>query len=341
MTPVPTLSAALCTYNGMPYLPLQLQSMLEQQQPLHEIVICDDGSTDDTWQYLQQLQQQHPQLLRLYKNNSRLGARQNFAQALQRCTGAIIFLADQDDYWLPHKTSRIVEAFAQQPATEVIFSNARLMDHQDRILPTDLWSAIHLSTSVEVNKMQQNDWLRYALTNPALATGACMALRSSVLEKALPLFTPAHYWHDYWLSLLAASRGTLLALPDVLVHFREHGQQQTGTYRHNATAGSLFAQAWAWPTTATLPAATISQPLLAHLAFALQRFELFAPALAKAAANPEALFWCRQYLQQQLQSAKRSYFGGMPWATRKKTLLKHWLKGGEYLRISLAELLQW
>lgn len=221
---------------------------------------------------------------------------------------------------------------------EVVFSNAQLMDHQDKLLPTDLWSAIHLSTSIEVNKMQPKDWFRYGLTNPALATGACMALRSSLLQQALPIFTPAHYWHDYWLSLLAASRGSLLALPDVLVHFREHSQQHTGTYRHNAAAGALFAQAWAWPPTTSVPAAPIGQPLLAHLAFALQRFELFTPALAKAAANPEALLWCRQYLQQQLRSAKRCYFAHMPWATRKKALLKHLLKGGEYLRISFCDL---
>lgn len=43
-----TASVAMCTYNGALYIEEQLRSILAQTVPVDEIVICDDGSTDDT-----------------------------------------------------------------------------------------------------------------------------------------------------------------------------------------------------------------------------------------------------------------------------------------------------
>lgn len=48
-----TLSVALCTYNGEKYIEEQIRSILEQTMPVDEVVVCDDGSTDDTLQYIE------------------------------------------------------------------------------------------------------------------------------------------------------------------------------------------------------------------------------------------------------------------------------------------------
>jgi glycosyltransferase involved in cell wall biosynthesis len=48
-----TISVALCTYNGEKYLAKQLDSILSQENPVDEIVVCDDGSTDNTQSILQ------------------------------------------------------------------------------------------------------------------------------------------------------------------------------------------------------------------------------------------------------------------------------------------------
>lgn len=42
------LSVALCTYNGEKYIEEQIRSIFEQTVPVNEIVVCDDGSTDNT-----------------------------------------------------------------------------------------------------------------------------------------------------------------------------------------------------------------------------------------------------------------------------------------------------
>lgn len=48
-----TVSVVMCTYNGEQFLREQMDSILAQDYPLHEIIVQDDRSTDDTWDILQ------------------------------------------------------------------------------------------------------------------------------------------------------------------------------------------------------------------------------------------------------------------------------------------------
>lgn len=50
------LSVAICTYNGGLYLREQLDSILSQTISVEEIVVCDDGSTDNTLSILEEFQ---------------------------------------------------------------------------------------------------------------------------------------------------------------------------------------------------------------------------------------------------------------------------------------------
>lgn len=48
-----TVSVVMCTYNGEKYLREQMDSILAQTYPIHEIIVCDDCSTDGTMNILQ------------------------------------------------------------------------------------------------------------------------------------------------------------------------------------------------------------------------------------------------------------------------------------------------
>src|SRR6476659_477323 len=93
------ISVALCTYNGERFLNEQLESILAQTFPVTEIIVCDDGSTDDTSTMLQQFERRYFNLFKIYVNAENLGVIKNFEKAISLCAGDIIFLADQDDIW--------------------------------------------------------------------------------------------------------------------------------------------------------------------------------------------------------------------------------------------------
>lgn len=103
------VSVVMCTYNGARFLQEQLDSILGQDYPLHEIVVQDDQSTDGTWEILEAYRTARPGLFRLYRNESRLGFNVNFRTAMRRATGDYIALSDQDDIWFAQKIRRQVE----------------------------------------------------------------------------------------------------------------------------------------------------------------------------------------------------------------------------------------
>jgi len=56
----PLISIVMCTYNGKAYLSDQLVSIVKQTQQPGELVICDDGSTDNTLQVLDKFSKEAP-----------------------------------------------------------------------------------------------------------------------------------------------------------------------------------------------------------------------------------------------------------------------------------------
>lgn len=96
------VSIVMCTYNGERFLHEQLDSLLAQTRLPDEIIIQDDNSTDGTWSLLENYAARDPRI-RLYRNQAGQGVNNNFFSALQRATGDLIAISDQDDIWEPDK----------------------------------------------------------------------------------------------------------------------------------------------------------------------------------------------------------------------------------------------
>ena len=84
-----SVSIVLCTYNGAKYLSEQLESILAQTYPLHEIIIQDDNSTDETVNIIHEYACKYS-LIKFFKNNSAHGVNGNFLSAMQRATGDLL-----------------------------------------------------------------------------------------------------------------------------------------------------------------------------------------------------------------------------------------------------------
>ena len=92
------ISVAMCTYNGAEFLPVQLESIFAQTRPPDEIVICDDGSTDETPEVLAR----HGKRVRVVRqeNLGRSGARNT---AVREARTPFVSFLDSDDLWCPDK----------------------------------------------------------------------------------------------------------------------------------------------------------------------------------------------------------------------------------------------
>lgn len=218
------MSVALCTYQGERYLGGQLESIANQTLPPAEVVVCDDGSTDGTVDVVERFASRAPFPVRLHINPTNLGVTANFAHAIALCRGSIIALADQDDVWAPEKLERLVAAFHDHPGAGAVFSDAELVDDALRPLGRTLFEATRF-TERRRRRFGAGHALEVLVAH-SVVCGATLAFRSSLRDLVLPI--PSTGLHDVWIASILASASTVVALPEPLVRYRQHGANQIG-----------------------------------------------------------------------------------------------------------------
>lgn len=223
------LSVALCTWNGARWLRPMLESLAGQERLPDELVVQDDRSTDDTVDVLRAFATEAPFEVRIDVNDEHLGSTANFARAIEQARGRFIALADQDDIWYPAKLRRLTDELTEDPTLTLVFSDADLIGEDGRRLPGRLWDTRLVGPLLRRHPVVSNE----LFARRALTTGCTVVVRRRVAEAALP-FPPelehadAPMRHDRWLTLVAASVGTVKALPEPLLAFRVHPEQETG-----------------------------------------------------------------------------------------------------------------
>ncbi len=117
------LSIVMPVYNRAAFLPTALQSIRDQQYEDWELIVVDDGSTDDTHEHLASLMANCPCPVRyIYQENQGPAAARN--RGVDAAAGEYIAFFDSDDIWLSHHLSRCVAALEAQPDADWVFSSA-------------------------------------------------------------------------------------------------------------------------------------------------------------------------------------------------------------------------
>ena len=218
------ISVAMCTFNGARFLGAQLDSIASQGRVPNELVVCDDGSADGSVEILEAFARRALFPTRISVNKRNLGSTRNFEQAISLCGGTIVALADQDDIWYPHKLERIENAFLKSSEIVAAFSDADLIDENSRPLSSSLW----ISNGFDARKQKQfaNARSLDVLIRHPVLTGATMAFRREFFDLMIPI--PENEIHDRWMSFLLAAIGPMEAIPEPLMQYRRHNNQQVG-----------------------------------------------------------------------------------------------------------------
>jgi glycosyltransferase involved in cell wall biosynthesis len=219
------ISVAMCTYNGADFLPAQLESILAQSRRPDQIVICDDGSTDETRALLQKFEKQSPDVILLRFNKKNLGSIKNFEQAISLCNGEVIALSDQDDVWRHDKLQLLEENFKKQ-STALVFSDAELVDENLTPLNRRMWNEVGFDE--QKKKLLRSGRALEVLVTGWTVTGATMAFRAGFKNICLPVPEGIAMIHDGWIALTIAAVAEVVALDEPMIQYRQHDRQQIG-----------------------------------------------------------------------------------------------------------------
>lgn len=220
------ISIALCTYNGAKFLPEQLKSYLAQTRLPDELIVGDDGSTDETVALLKDFAKTAPFAVRLEINEKNLGSTKNFERTIALCTGDLIFLSDQDDVWHPQKVEKFSAEFEKSENVGMVFSDAELVGENLESLKHNLWD---FSFPPADRRAARSGNLFELLLKRNVVTGATMAFRASFKDDLMPI--PIHipnFIHDAWIALVIAAKGKIVFIEESYILYRQHSNQQLG-----------------------------------------------------------------------------------------------------------------
>lgn len=222
------ISVALCTYNGKRYIREQVESILNQTIPVDEIVVCDDGSTDNTLQIIENLNKDTQTDIRIYRNEKNLGPALNFQKAINLCLGDIVFLSDQDDIWHKNKVNAMVDWFKDNPTQRVVFSDADLIDEANSLITEkSLWECVGFTKKAQKAFVAGLGVELLCYENRA--TGATMAVRRDFATTShFTSLCNSTILHDGAIAMLAAEDNVLGFIPEKLTQYRCHTNQSVG-----------------------------------------------------------------------------------------------------------------
>ena len=225
-TPGAKISVVMTTYNGEQFLEQQINSVLLQTLQPSEIIVCDDGSTDDTVKILERFSQ-HPGFT-FYRNETRLGVVENFKKAVSFTTaGNYIALCDQDDIWLPEKLERSLSTLLQieDPLLpSMVYSDLILIDDHNKI--------ISHSVITELGHHKYRHCLE-TLLFVNFVLGCTILMNPKMKEFFADIPNNNTYHHDAWIALIAFTFGRIAMLDHPYIKYRKHGRNVTlkGGYR--------------------------------------------------------------------------------------------------------------
>lgn len=223
-----TYDIIICTYNGEKYISQQILSILRQKIPPVKIIISDDGSSDNTLEVIRKELRNTSYQYQIIKG-PRLGIIYNFLLSLKHTSSEYIFLADQDDIWLPNKIETFLNNIKKTPKNnsfpKLFFSDSILFKDNIDIFSKSFFKYQGISSS-----FLNDDSIIYK--NCVQGASCCInkALKDLILSSLDQVNIKNLYMHDWWIALLAKYYGQSYFIDQPTLLYRQHHNNQIGTF---------------------------------------------------------------------------------------------------------------
>jgi len=206
----PVVSVITCVYNGLPYLPQAIQSVLGQTFADFEYLVIDDGSTDGSGEKLVELARSDPRLT-LLRNEANMGFARSQNRGISAARGRYVACQDQDDLSDRRRFERQVAFLEEHPQVGALGTWPQFIDQQGAPLDNGRYPLL-----------ADNDSLQRQLITGCGFAGPSLMIRRELLI-ALGGYDPAmSAAEDYDLLLRLAEVAQVGNLPELLYQYRSH-----------------------------------------------------------------------------------------------------------------------
>lgn len=217
------ISVVMSTYNAEPYLDVQLDSLLRQTRIPDEVIILDDGSTDDTVKKIENfIDKNQLSNWMVKKNVCNIGWQTNFINAIKKTTGDVVFTCDQDDIWLENKIESMTAVLEGKPQILLLAGDYKLLEEKTE----GTFIEREIFTDSKVIEKKVFDEKFFYVQRP----GCVFAFRRELWKKALNYTFPNNP-HDALLWRTAITLDGLYLFHHPVILWRRHKKAETNGAR--------------------------------------------------------------------------------------------------------------
>ncbi len=214
---LPLVSVIIASYNHGPYIEASITSVLTQTYTNVELLVVDDGSSDDSVERIQRLQQLHGFDFIVQKNQ---GLSRTLNDSIARVRGDLIVSFGSDDVMLPQRLALQVSYLQNKPEVGICAGNIEEID-----------AAGNSCGAPRALQLRRLDFDDVFLNRQAGAPAPTQMYRREALVK-VGGFDPDIRLEDLYIALKITRAGYYLdILPDVLAYYRVHGSNTYKNYR--------------------------------------------------------------------------------------------------------------
>jgi glycosyltransferase involved in cell wall biosynthesis len=223
-------TVCMAVFNGEKYVGRQLETILEQLAAADEVIVVDDCSTDGT---IERIESFNDPRVTVHRNDCNQGEVYSFSRAISLAAGEYIFLADQDDIWLPGRVTLIREAL--QTAL-LATTNFEWIDQDERPLQISHDGVASQNSGRHIKNIAD---IFVGKTN---YFGCAMAFRRALVPLIVPIPDYVES-HDCWIALAGNLIRSNVHLDEKTLRKRRHGNNATSTTSSRSLALKLRARA--------------------------------------------------------------------------------------------------
>ena len=201
------ISVIIPLYNKEKTIKQTILSVINQSYKNFEIVIINDGSTDNSVNVIRDINDKRIKLFNI--NNSGVSHARNFG--IDNSTGEYIFFLDADDLIYPECLSTLINTFEEYPVTEIVFSNYFFVESNGSKI---------LGSRIENYKRYLKNPLKLMFLNKiSLRTGVMLFKRTTLVNNKFNTKISVHEDTDLWVRLLTHAK--IAYTPEVLHEYQK------------------------------------------------------------------------------------------------------------------------
>lgn len=217
----PKVSVVVCTYNQQSFVSETIESVLAQSYPCFEVIVSDDGSTDDTPQILQSYQSRYSDKIKVVLSPRNTGIPANINRALSQRSGDITSWLDGDDLMLPSKLATQVALLLKNPQATGCYHDMDVFESESgqSLGPMSLV----YNGSEKLRQGELKDWfVPRNFFSPSSIVAWSKACPEHGYDERLKYLSEVVFYAETF------RQGQLIAIPEILGKYRRHANNITG-----------------------------------------------------------------------------------------------------------------